>query len=322
MINSCAMKQRILLIIVTSIILLPVTNSHAFWVWTPETNKWVNPKYAVKETPSEQLDYAKDFFEAEDYDAAYREFRKLIKHYPRSMEAPEAQFYVARILQEQGKPYEAFKEYQTVIEKYPFSDLAPKIVKIQYDMGVDMLEGDLKKGGVFGVLGGEYDVPEIFRAVIKNAPYGEYAAPSQYKIGLYHMERGMFVEARDEFEKVINDYPDSEWAKAARYQIALSDAKRSTDAAYDQKITESAREEFENFLKMYPDAELTDEAKSQISELKEKEAENAFMVAKYYEKSKNYRSAKIYYKKVVDEYKNSVWASKALERYQAMSLMD
>jgi len=28
----------------------------AFWVWTPETNKWVNPKYSVKGTPQEQLE--------------------------------------------------------------------------------------------------------------------------------------------------------------------------------------------------------------------------------------------------------------------------
>ena len=34
----------------------------AFWMWTPETNKWINPKYAVKDTPQEQLQVGTDLY--------------------------------------------------------------------------------------------------------------------------------------------------------------------------------------------------------------------------------------------------------------------
>lgn len=294
--------------------------ARAFWVWTPETNKWVNPKYAVKGTPEEQLHYALEFYEAKEYKMAVREFNKLVKNYPQSKEAPEAQYYLGRVLEDQGKLYEAFKAYQTVIDMYPFSELAAEIVQREYDIGVKLLEGEKDRSKFVDVfVGADYTIIEVFEKVIKNSPYGKLAPVAQYKIGLYLLERRLYQDARDAFEKVMNDYPESEWAKAAKFQIAISDAERSAAAPYDQKVTQAAVEEFKDFTKMYPDADLSQDAKEQIQQLREKEAENHFLVAQYYEKRKDYKAAKIYYQIVVDEYRNSSWFSGALEKTREMN---
>jgi len=305
------------IIILTFSFLLLTSNSFAFWMWTPETNKWVNPKFAVKETPSEQLDYALGLYESQEYEGATHEFKKLIKNYPKSREAPDAQFYIAKILENNEEYYDAFQAYQLVIDTYPFSDRSAEIIKIQYDIGLKFLKGEGKRTGIIAALSiSEYDVVEVFKTIIKNAPYGELAPVAQYKIGLYLLEKGLYQEARDEFERVLNNYPESEWAKAAKYQIAVSDAKRSTAAAYDQKITQAAIEEFKEFVEVYPEAELSREAKGEIAKLRDKEAENAFLVAQYYEKTKNYKAAKIYFQSVVNDYSQTIWASKALSRIQ------
>jgi outer membrane protein assembly factor BamD len=314
------MKMRFLIFICLFSAIF-IRSSDAFWMWTPETNKWENPKYAVKETPKDQLDFALGFYEAKKYKEAVRELNKLLNHYPRAKEAPDAQYYIAKSYEDQNQLYQAFKQYQTVIDKYPFSERSGEIVKLQFDLGVRMLEGKAKNESWMSELqGADYNIVDIFRAVIKNAPYGPYAAASQYKIGLYLLENNLYQEARDEFEKLVNDYPDSEWAKAAKYQIALSDAKRSTEPQYDQKITQSAVKEFEHFAETNPEAELSDDAKKQIATLREKEAENAFIVAQFYEKQKNYSAAKIYYQSVVDDYETSSFASKALEKIREMNL--
>ena len=313
------LPRRILLIILLILFSVPSV-SHAFWVWTPETNKWINPKYAVKDTPSEQLEYAISFYESKEYEEALREFKKLIKHYPRAREAPDAQYYIGKTFEDQGDLFSAFKEYQIVVEKYPFSDRSIEIVKRQYEIGNKLLEGEDTKSKFMNTLKGtNYNVIEIFQTIIKNAPYGDLAAPSQYKIGLYLMEKGLYQESRDEFEKVINDYPQSEWVKAAQFQVAQADAKRSAGAQYDQKITQAAVQEFNEFLEVNPDAELSDKAKEQVRHLREKEAENSFMIAQYYEKSKNYQAAKIYYQAIVDNYRDSAWAQKALLKVQDVS---
>lgn len=313
------LPRRILLIILLILFSIPSV-SHAFWVWTPETNKWINPKYSVKDTPSEQLEFAIGFYKNKEYEEALREFRKLIRHYPRAREAPDAQYYIGKVFEDQGEVFTAFKEYQIVVEKYPFSDRSVEIVKLQYEIGNKLLEGEGTRNKFMSTLKGtNYNVIDIFQTIIKNAPYGDLAAPSQYKIGLYLMEQGLYQESRDEFEKVVNDYPQSEWAKAAQFQIAQADAKRSAGAQYDQKTTQAAVEEFKEFLEANPDAELSDKAKEQIRVLREKEAENNFMIAQYYEKTKNYPAAKIYYQSIVDNYRDSTWAQKALSKVQEVS---
>ena len=168
------------------------------------------------------------------------------------------------------------------------------------------------------VSGSDYDPIEVFRAVIKNAPYGPQAPHAQYKIGLYLAGKGLYQEARDEFEKAMNDYPNSEWTRAAKYQIALVDAQRSSGAAYNQKVTEVAIQEFKDFLKAHPDAELSQDAKSQIYRLREKEAESQFSIALFYEKQKKWNSAKVYYNSVISDYKDTSWAKKAAERLREL----
>jgi len=315
------MPRRIFILLI--VFLIWTQGAYAFWVWTPETGKWINPKWDVKDTPQEQLEFALESYKAKDYEKANNEFQKLIKHYPKAREAAEAQYYIGQSLEDQGQFYKAFKAYQMVIEKYPFSERSPQIVEKQYQIGEKLLEGQGKRSKfVTVVIGSEYDVVDVFRTVIKNAPYGKLAAPSQYKIGLYLQEKGMFQESRDEFEKVINDYPDSEWVKAAKYQIALVDSQRSTPAEYDQNVTKSAVEEFKEFVTLYPDAELSDKAKEHINVLKEKEAENNFLIARFYEKQKNYKAARVYYDTIIKEYAFSPLATKAVEKLRELDLKE
>ena len=296
------------------------TESHAFWIWTPESGEWVNPKYAVKESPQKQLEYALEFYKAEEYPEALRELRKLIKHYERAREAAEAQYYIAQVFEKQGQLFKAFQAYQEVIDKYPFTERFKEIIGREFELGNRIMEGtQYEKGLVKKILGSEFDVVEIFRTVIRNDPYGEYAPEAQYKIGLYLQEKGVYDEARDAFEKVVNDYPDSKWVRPSEYQIAIVDAQRSPEAEYDQKVTQTAVRAFKEFVEKNPDAELSRQAREQIKNLREKEAENNFLIAKFYEKREEYRAAKIYYDTVATQYTDTSWASKALEKIRDLS---
>ncbi|MFH1359770.1 MAG: outer membrane protein assembly factor BamD [Candidatus Omnitrophota bacterium] len=309
------------LLILVFLLTISSSQSYAFWVWTPETNEWVNPKFSVKDTPREQLDYALESYQAKDYKKTLVELEKLIKNYPRAKEAADAQFYIALCYEEQGDLFKAFKSYQTVVEKYPFSERSSQIVEKQYRIGERFLEGEGQQNKfVRALVGSDYNVIEVFRTVIKNAPYGPYAAPAQYKIGLYLLEKGLYQEARDEFEKVMNDYSDSQWVKAAKYQMAIADAHRSVDSQYDQKVTQAAVKEFKEFVDVYPDAELSEKARKKIHELREKEAENNFLIARFYEKKKELEAAKLYYHTVINDYQDTSIAVKALENLRALEL--
>ncbi len=291
-------------------------NALAFWIWTPQTKKWTNPKYAPKESPQEQLVFAKSYYDSEDYETAIRELRKLIKHYPDAVEAPEAQFYLGSCLEELGKYYEAYQAYQKVIARYPFSARTQDVLEREYIVAQKLV--DYRTSFVGINMSGENAAVEIFRQIIENAPYGKFAAASQYKIGLVNKAKGFFQDANKEFQKVVDNYPESEWAEPAKFQIALCADRSSLDASYDQTLTEEAKEKFREFASKHPDAELSGQATERIGALRDKEAESQYLVGQFYEKKKAYKSAKIYYNYVVKSYPKSPWAIKSLERLQLL----
>ena len=305
-------KSTSILLVAAFLTLTLATPAKAFWIWTPESGQWVNPKYNAKPSPSEQLAYADEFFKMGKYEDAMREYKKLLKFYPKAREAAQAQFNVGRVWEELKKYWRAVAEYQKVVDHYPFSDLAPKVVERQYVIANLFLEGKAKDHEFAkSLLGTDYQVPDVFLKVIKNDPYGPYAPASQYKIGLFQLEKRDFQEARDAFQKTVNDYPDSKWADSARYQIAVADSKRSVGAQYDQQTTKTAVQGFEEYVGTNPDSELSADAKAQIKVLRNKEAENNYVVGDYYWKNKRYASAKIYWTLVTTQYADTPWAAKA-----------
>ena len=67
----------------------------------------------------DQLDVAKEAFENKDYKIASKAARRVVRVWPFSDYAPEAQYLVGRSYEERDKDEKAFKAYQQLVEKYP-----------------------------------------------------------------------------------------------------------------------------------------------------------------------------------------------------------
>jgi len=309
--------RRITIIFIIIFLTLSLSPAYAYWIWTPKTGKWINPKIQAKATPKEQFDFAKSFYDTKKYEEAKREFKKLLKHYPKSFEAAESQYYLGLIEDAQGNLYEAYQAYQKVIDKYPFSERIPQIIEREYNIGEAFMSGQKRKA--MGMpLPVENPSIEIFNKVIENSTYGPWAAAAQYKLGLVLKGLLRYYEAEEAFNKVFSNYPDSEWAAPAKFQIASCRAAVSRGPDYDQGAAKEAKEKFEAFVQEHPDAVLSGEAQKNIEQLNEKEAASGYGIARFYEKQKAYEAAKIYYNDVINNYPNSQWAGKALERLQIL----
>lgn len=309
------MKRIILSFLLISFFFIPP--AHAYWIWTPKSGKWVNPKNLPKDNPTEQFAFAKSLFDNNQLDDAKREFRKLLKAYPKSAQAAESQYYLGLAEEAQGRFYEAYQAYQLVIDKYPFSERIQEIIEREYKIAEKFMSGEKRKA--MGVaLPVDNPAIEIFGKVVENSTYGPLAPKAQYKLGLVLKGLMRYYEAEEEFDKVVSRYPDSEWATAAKFQIASCRSALSKGFAYDQGSAQEAKEQFEQFVKEHPDAVLSLDAEKNINQIREKEAEASFNIAVFYEKQKAFDSARIYYNDIISNYGPSPWAIKAAERLQIM----
>lgn len=296
---------------------LSVNAAYPYWIWTPKSNKWVNPKTVAKDSPKAQFDYAKGFYDGKKLSDAMREFDKLIKTFPKSFEASEAQYYLGLIEEERGNLYQAFQAYQKVVNKYPFSERIKDIIEREYNIAERFIAGYKRKA--LGItIPVENPAIEILTNVVDNSTYGPLAPKAEYKLGLVLKGLQRYYEAEDAFNKVIANYPESEWVEPSRFQIASCRAAVSRGPDYDQGAMQDAKQKFEEFVKDHPDAVLSKDAEDNIGKLKEKEAAASFNIARFYEKQEDKKAAKIYYNNILENYPNSPWASKAAERLRLM----
>jgi outer membrane protein assembly factor BamD len=309
------MRRIILSFIIISA--LSVNPVYSFWIWTPKTGKWVNPKNVAKDNPKAQFEYALSFFNEKKLDDALREFKKLLKEYPKSFEASESQYYLGLIEEERGNLYEAYQAYQKLIDKYPFSERIKDVVEKEYNIAEKFMSG-YKRKALGMTLPVENPAIEIFAKVVENSTYGPLAPKAQYKLGLVLKGVQRYYEAEDAFNKIVSNYPDSEWAEPAKFQIASCRAAVSRSPDYDQGAAGEAKQKFEEFVREHPDAVLSQEAEINIAKLNEKEAAANFNTGRFYEKQKAYKAAKIYYSNVTNNYPKSVWAARSLERLQVL----
>ncbi len=302
------------IIVAIAAFLCAAVPAEAYWIWTPKTGKFINPKAAVRTTPKEQFESAKGLYDAKSYDEALREFKKLLKAYPKSQEAAEGQYYLGLIEEEKGNLFHAYQAYQKVIDKYPFSQRVQEVIEREFKIAEAFMAGKNSAD----ILGNPLENPsiEIFTKVIENSTYGPLAAKAQYKLGLVLKGLSHYYEAEEAFNKVLTSYPDSEWVPAAKFQIASCRAAVSQGPAYDQGSSEEAKKRFEAFISEHPDAVLGREAEKKLDQLKQKEAQSTFDTGLFYEKQKAWDAARVYYNSVLSEYSDTPWGAKAMERLQ------
>ena len=291
--------------------LIFVESSPAYWVWTPETKKFVNPKYAVKDSPKEQFDWAMSFYDAKDYKRAAAEFEKLAKHYEFSEYAPRAQYYAGLSYENMGKHYTAFLAYQKGVDNFPHTEHLDDIIAREFKIANLFAEKPNPKVLGVDIMTSVDRAIEIYRKVVENAPFGPLADEAQYRMGEVMKRASLFEEATLAFQKVIDDYPTSKFADKAQYEVAQCAYKASLQPAYDAGPTDRALKIFEEYAYSGKDDKLSEEAKKTMQRLKDKAAEKSMLTAKFYEQQHHPRSAIIYYQDVLDRYPDSSHAPTA-----------
>ncbi len=288
----------------------------AYWIWSPDLGKWVNPKKSAKDTAEDQYAWALEFYNRKDWDRAIEEFDKLPSVFPTSRLAAEGVYYIGRCWEEKGDMAKAADGYQKLIDRYPYSDRIREAVKREFEIANRFAGGGKVK--VLGVpaLPGQDKALELYKHIVKNAPFGTYGDQAQFKMGEVYKTQGEFEEAQKAFQAVVDEYPSSDLVAQARYQIAYTSMQASKKSQYDERYAERAIEEFQEFKNTYPGDQQAIEADESIKALRTKKAQTSFEVGAFYEKQKKFSSAKVYYQEVVSKYPETALAVEAQKRVE------
>jgi outer membrane protein assembly factor BamD len=310
------MRTSPLLLAAVCLAWLAAVPAQAQWTWTPQTGRWVDIKRLPKETPELQLEFARGLMLQGQYDRAWRETEKFEEFYAQSELADDNQFLKGEIRMAQGRYLDAAKNFQHLISAYPATDLYDQAIARQYQIGDALYQRGqerMEQRWAFYRKRPLKRAIEVYSMVVDNQPFTPQAAEAQYKIGLSHYARKEWVEAAFEYRRVVEDYPASEWVDDASYGLAMTYYKQSLPPEYDQSPSQLAADAVETFVERYPGDARVPELQQVRGEMQEKMATHRLKIARFYERRRDFRAAKIYYQVVVDQFPGTVAAGEAQE---------
>jgi outer membrane protein assembly factor BamD len=278
----------------------------------------MNEKDIVKETPKVQWEYAQGLEKNAKYNNAAHAYQALIKAFPTSPYAPQAQLKIAECHEKNGDLYEAFKAYEKMLDNYPKDANYEDILKRENRIGELYIKGKKRNLWRFPIIPAVDKGIEILEAIIKNAPYSAIAPQAQFMVGTAYKRQGKYTEAITAYEKILKDYTDTPWYEEALYQVGWCNYKKSRGFSYDQLSAKEAVVYFERFISEFPQSKHTEKTKQMLNELSHRQGKGILEIAHYYDKHHYKEAAIMYYKDIVEKFPETEEAQIAEKRLKIL----
>ena len=282
------------------------------WTYEPVggVGKWQRPR------AKDQLDIAQAAFDKADYSLALKAARRVVRVWPLSDYAPQAQYLVGRCFEVHGNDEKAFKEYQKLLEKHPKMLNYEEVLRRQFHIAEKYLAGKwFRLWGVIPFFPSMERTSDMFDKVVKNGPYSDIAPHAQLRVGVAREKQHNYSMAVKAYELAADRYHDRpNIAADALFRAGLAYNKQAQTADYDQSTAGQAIATFTDFMTLYPDDKRVPQAQKIITALKSEQARGNFQTAKFYEKRKRWNGALVYYNEVLVQDPNSPYAAEARRR--------
>lgn len=300
-------------------VLLPLPQSGAAVVYRSDEGWTIEGEdNEIAGSAADQMRKAEKLEAAGNDSGAYRAYRALVKRYSLSFLAPKAQRKVGILLEKHGDYDKAYDAYNFYLTKYPQGEDFDSVVESMFKIGKLFLEGEKRK--LFGVpiAASMTRAQAMFEGIVKNAPYSKWAPLAQFNAAQALEKQGDYPKAIEAYQLCVNKYPGDAIADDALYQVGYVRLRESREGSYDRATSNKARESFEDFIARYPDSEKVPQARENLKTLEGGANKGTLEVAKFYDKTKKFKAAVIYYNDVIKNQPGTPDAEYAKGRIEAL----
>ncbi len=272
----------------------------------------------VKDDSRSQFEYAAAIEAQAKYKEALAAYRALVRRWPFSFFADDAQFRIGWCLQQLGEFDRAFQAYQVVVDKYAATEFFDKAIEQQFAIANTFFAGEPQRIMRIPLPPSYERTVKKYQQIIKNAPHGRFAPAAQLRIGMCYQQMHRWSLAVDAFQRLIDRYYASDEADDAYYQIGATWFAASNQSGYDAGAAEKAADAFREFLSLFPDSELAPQARENLAAIKAQQSGGTLGIARFYESQKKWNAAAIYYEDIISRFPNSPDAQVARDRLQVI----
>ena len=286
------------------------------WYYEPYGEKadWQRPNAKL------QLEVAEQSFTNKNYGVTLHAAHRILRVWPMSDYAPRAEYLVGRCLETSHKDEAAFSAYQAIIQKYPRSESYEDVLWRQYAIADRFLGGEFfRLWGTIPFYPSMDKTANLFSAIVTNGPYSGVAPHAQLKVGAAREKQKDYEAAVKAYETAADLYynqPDI--AADALYREGVAYQKQAATAEYDQSMAGKSIAAYTDFKTLFPDDKRVPDAEKAMAALKAQQVEGSYKIARFYEQSKKWAGAVVYYNQVLQLDPSSPFATPAKDRIKIL----
>jgi outer membrane assembly lipoprotein YfiO len=152
---------------------------------------------------------------------------------------------------------------------------------------------------------------ELLKTYVANNAGGADVDQAIELLGECNLHIKEWVEAQNQFERVLRDYPESDSAAAASFRLGEALWGQARAPAFDQEYTQKALEQWEGYLRAYPGHWQNGEGQKRVQTARERLADKLNRTGTLYLKLNRAGPARVYFQRVLDEYPDAAIAADA-----------
>lgn len=272
-----------------------------------------------KDTPAAQYEYAKSLEAEGDFKGAVKACDALVREWPSSEEAPQAQLRMVKVLAKELEDYEeAFEQLEYLLDFYarhcPYMELA------EYGYRLVNVMVDKKKTFLGFTFLSDRVVRRHYESIVRRAPGAEWVPEAMLKIAALREADDQHEEAVKVYSALQNKYPHTETARKAAHLEAAARMWLCRRLAYNVPRCRDTRAYLKMTLSRYADHEAAEEMKGWEAELAAHLAEDAYRAAKFYDTRQRTRhAARTAWERHLQEYPDSPRAEEIRARIAELS---
>ncbi len=270
-----------------------------------------------KDSAAGQLAYCRELIGEESYSKAAKHLDALVREWPTSSEAPEAQRMLAETLFRNLDDLDgAFSEFRYLLDFYSlqcdYNATADKLYRVAEKMRE---EG---KTILFFRFRNTVDVRRAFECCVLRAPGASWTPDAMLTIAELREDEGRFSEAIKVYENLRNLHPESAQAKTALYR----EARTRMTVLREHEYNRSRCRDTIAFLKLAGagcEESVADEVARWLAEAQAVLEKEAYLAAKFYDsRTRTARSAINAYEGFLAEFPSGVYAGEVKARLEEL----
>jgi outer membrane protein assembly factor BamD (BamD/ComL family) len=295
--------------------------------WRAMTGRGPDQGVAEKEfRQGEELYQQKKYVEAADH------FREAGLRWPKSSLEEDALFMQAESLFFANHYNQSVQIYKRLLKRYENTRHLEMVTRRMFSVARFWeTEADAQAGylpnftdAMYPTIGWQQSAGDVYSTIHLNDPTGPLADDTLMARGNLSFRNGEYTDADYYYEQLRRDYPESSHqakahllsveSKLAAYQGPLYEGSGLSGA---DKISQRAVQQFSGEL----DEGEREALVTAQDEVHMRRARREWEMGEYYLKNENYRSARIYYQTILEEYSDTPFRKPALERMNELASM-